>query len=249
MKVCAVIPAAGRGSRLGWDLPKILLPLTETETVWSVLRHKLISIVDHIHIIISPKGQSAIQAALKDDIRLGLVSLSIQDDPIGMGDAIFCGYPIWSKAESILVVWGDQVFVSKDTILRTLIAHGRHAKTIALPLTIMDSPYVQYIFDNDGILKNIKQTREGDQCDAVGLADLGTFLLSVTDLLPAWNDYLTQSAYGANTGEINFIPFLAFLSARGWLIHLVSVADVRESRGINTHNDLAFFQNLYVGTI
>ncbi len=54
MKTCAVIPAAGRGSRLGLDLPKLLVRLTDNETVWSVLKRKLRPYVDHIHVVLSP---------------------------------------------------------------------------------------------------------------------------------------------------------------------------------------------------
>ena len=56
MKICAVIPAGGRGTRLGGDLPKILTPLTARDTIWSILYAKLSPLVDHIHLILSPDG-------------------------------------------------------------------------------------------------------------------------------------------------------------------------------------------------
>jgi len=59
MSVCALIPAAGRGSRLGTDAPKILAPLTEQQTIWSILHAKLAPLVDHIHLELSPDGAEA----------------------------------------------------------------------------------------------------------------------------------------------------------------------------------------------
>src|SRR4029077_5900171 len=50
MNTCAVIPAAGRGTRLGIDLPKLLVPVTEADTIWSVLKDKIKRYVDHIHV-------------------------------------------------------------------------------------------------------------------------------------------------------------------------------------------------------
>ena len=47
----AVIPAAGRGTRLGLDRPKILAPLNDDETIWSVLRDKLLAVVDRVHVV------------------------------------------------------------------------------------------------------------------------------------------------------------------------------------------------------
>ncbi|OGV49384.1 MAG: hypothetical protein A3F46_00115 [Legionellales bacterium RIFCSPHIGHO2_12_FULL_42_9] len=244
MKTCAVIPAAGLGTRLKTSTPKILLSLTPTKTVWSVLRFKLVDLVDHIHVIVSPHSEDLMRRELADDLACGLVSISVQVEPIGMGDAIFQGYSVWSQALQILIVWGDQVFVSSETFKSALQRHAGHDKTIALPLTIVTEPYVEYIFDADLGLTAVKQSREGDRCSAKGLADVGTFVMSVRDLLPAWHAYLKRASWGAQTNEINFLPFLPFLAANGWHIELVHVASSLETRGINTPEDLLFFRCL-----
>ncbi len=244
MKTCAIIPAAGRGSRLKTNTPKLLSSLTHDQTVWSILRQKLM-IVDHIHVVASPNGEPLIRQVMQQDISSGFASISVQAEPNGMGDAIFQCYPIWSQAETILIVWGDQVFVSEDTFMRSLKTHAGVPKTIALPLSVVTAPYVEYSFDVNSRLIDIKQSREGDSCAAVGLADVGTFVLSVSDLLHEWYAYLKQVKQGSRTNEINFLPFLPFLSANGWRVHRVEVTNPVETRGINTPDDLLFFQNLY----
>ncbi len=237
MRLCAVIPAAGRGTRLGSDGPKILTPLTARQTVWSVLHAKLAPLVDHIHLVLSPQG-AAVFPALPAD-----VSTSIQPTPVGMGDAIFRGFDVWSAYDAILVVWGDQVFVSTDTLTRA-IAAWKPGANMVLPVTRMAVPYVEYVFDGPRLSK-VLQTREGDATTAGGFSDVGAFLLATAGLRPAWQDYLGQAARGAGTGEINFLPFLPFLSVCGWTVTPLEVADATEARGINTKDDLAFFQNLY----
>ena len=97
----------------------------------------------------------------------------------------------------------------------------------------------------DRCLTKVLQTREGDATTPNGFSDVGTFLLSTEGLKPAWEDYLETAPRGSGTGEINFLPFLPFLSARGWAITPLEVADPTEARGINTKDDLAFFQSLY----
>jgi len=238
MKICAVIPAAGRGTRLGSDLPKILTPLSARETIWSILHAKLAPLVDHIHLVLSPDGAKQLPALPAN------ASASIQPAPVGMGDAIFRGFDIWSKYDAVLIVWGDQVFVSKDTLERAVMAFGRAQKHVVLPLTRMAVPYVEYVFE-DQRLTRILQTREGDATAPNGFSDVGTFLLGTEKLRPAWDDYLAGAQPGSGTGEINFLPFLPFLSARGWTITRLEVADATEARGINTKDDLAFFQSLY----
>lgn len=238
MRVCAVIPAAGRGSRLGLGVPKILAPLTERETIWSVLHARLAPLVDHTHLILSPDGARAFPPLPPD------VSCSIQFEPTGMGDAIFGARASWASFEAILIVWGDQVFVSAETLRRTLAALAAPKRQAVLPVTRMAKPYVEYLFEGNE-LSRVLQTREGDKTAPNGFSDVGTFLLATDGLAAAWDGYLAQGAQGSQTGEINFLPFLPFLSAKGWRVTPLEVADATEARGINTPQDLFFFQSLY----
>ena len=238
MKICAVIPAAGRGTRLGGDGPKILTPLTAQETIWSILQAKLAPLVDHIHLVLSPDGAAAFPALPAN------VSISIQPTAIGMGDAIFRGYEVWSRYDAVLIVWGDQVFVSADTLSRSIAALKTPERHAVLPVTRMAAPYVEYVFDGPR-LTQVRQSREGDATTPNGFSDVGTFLLGTADLKPAWDDFRASAPRGSGTGEINFLPFLPYLSARGWTVKPLEVADATEARGINTKDDLAFFQSLY----
>ena len=241
MSICAVIPAAGRGTRLGGAGPKILTPLTVRDTIWSILHAKLSPLVDHIHLVLSPEGAAGFPA-----LPAG-VSYSIQNEPIGMGDAIFRGYDLWSKYDAVLVVWGDQVFVSNDTLECAIGALDTSRRHAVLPVTRMAQPYVEYVFQGPRLTK-VLQTREGDTTTPNGFSDVGTFLLATDGLKAAWDNYLTAAPRGAGTDEINFLPFLPFLSSKGWAITPVEVSDETEARGINTKEDLAFFQRLYSET-
>lgn len=238
MRVCALIPAAGRGSRLGTDAPKILAPLTEQDTIWSVLHAKLAPLVDHIHLVLSPDGAKAFPP-----LPAG-VSTSIQPAPLGMGDAIFGAGAVWSGFDAVLIVWGDQVFVSTGTLRRALAALSSPACHAVLPVTRMEQPYVEYLFEGTK-LTAVLQSREGDSTSPNGFSDVGTFLLGTAALTEIWERYLAQARRGSATGEINFLPFLPFLSAQGWTMTPLEVADATEARGINTPEDLAFFQKLY----
>jgi len=113
-----------------------------------------------------------------------------------------------------------------------------------LPVTRMERPYVEYLFDGTRLAK-VLQSREGDHTTPNGFSDVGTFLLGTAGLTESWDRYLAQGPRGSATGEINFLPFLPFLSAEGWTMIPLEVADTTEARGINTKEDLSFFQSLY----
>lgn len=235
---CAVVPAAGRGTRLGLDTPKILAPILPPDTIWSVLRAKLGLSVDHIAVVMSPWGEPIFRAALTPEDE-GAVSIAIQPTPDGMGDAVFRALPIWREAKRVVVVWGDQVNVSRDTIDRALALHAGQPRTAVIPIVRLEQPYVEYRFGENG-LSQVLETREADVCAPGGAGDVGTFVLSTEGIEEAWDRFLATGKRGKGTGEINFLPFLPFLVGEGWSVQPLEVADAGEARGVNDADDLAF---------
>ena len=246
--MCAVIPAAGRGSRLNCKEPKILVPIKNEKTVWHIIYEKLSPLVDNIHVVLSPESVNLFETRLTNDHILNGVSTSIQMDPIGMGDAIFGAYDSWKNHKNILIIWGDQVFVSIKTLQETIKTHLLSAnRSLTIPTCLVNKPYVQYIFNKDFTrLINIKQTREGDICDEQGFADVGVFCLSTSGLQNEWKEYIMNKHVGELTGEINFLPFLAYLSKEKiWDLQNIIVDDPTETRGINTLHDLYYFRTKF----
>jgi bifunctional UDP-N-acetylglucosamine pyrophosphorylase/glucosamine-1-phosphate N-acetyltransferase len=243
--VCAVIAAAGRGSRLGMNVPKLLLPLGGDRTVWDILYGTLAPQVQHVQVILHPSMVAPFEAHLSNHPpRQATVSYAFQETPRGMGDAVFCGRAMWEQFTNILVVWGDQVSVSAATIGRTLsLQHSAPFPAISLPLCRQPVPYVDYIFNDAQRIVRVLQSREGDACRPNGLSDVGVFALSTGGLTAAWEGFLARSDCGKQTGEVNFLPFLPYLSSVcGWYTQSFEVDDIHESRGINTPEDLAFFK-------
>lgn len=239
MRICAVIPAAGRGTRLGMDIPKILVPTGAKQVVWDVLRDLLLPHVEHIHVVLSPHASPLFDAVLKKEREPSRITTSIQQTPVGMGDAIFGSHEFWSGYDAILIVWGDQVNLSHQTIKQVTQA-CRKSKTVVLPLTRQENPYVQYDFEDDRLVR-VRQSREHEPMDAVGSSDVGAFALSVEDVSIQWQNYLKVPSIGSSTGEINFTPFMVYLSrVAGWQVTPIMVPDVNEARGINTLEDLNF---------
>src|SRR5262249_17987163 len=117
---------------------------------------------------------------------------------------------------------------------------------ISLPLCRQPAPYVDYILNDAEKIVRVLQSREGDACRPNGLSDVGVFALSTGGLTAAWEGFLTRAGVGRQTGEVNFLPFLPYLSSLcGWYTQSFEVDDVDESRGINTPEDLAFFDTKY----
>ncbi|MFG1948125.1 NTP transferase domain-containing protein [Nonomuraea sp. NPDC048826] len=241
-RVCAVIPAAGSGTRLGLGVPKIMLEIADGVTVWHLLHRRLSPWVEHVHVIVSPAGEVPFRRLAAGEIERGAVSVSVQARPTGMGDAIFGAVAHWEGYDRILVVWGDQVNLSSATV-RDVVAAAHEGLT--LPLVPMPEPYVEYELDGPALVR-VRMSREGDECRPGGLSDVGVFCLGADGLPDAWAGYLIDAPPGAATGEVNFLPFLPYLSrVRGLPVTVVPVADPVEARGINTADDLDFARRAF----
>ena len=159
------------------------------------------------------------------------VSTSVQAIPLGMGDAIFGAYDHWKNFDHILIIWGDQVNVSSQTLQAVIQSQKASCeKTLTIAINMVSGPYVQYDFNQDrSTLMNIRQTREGDTCDKNGFADVGAFCLSTSTLLKSWHEYAKRPSLGKHTGELNFLPVLVYLS-KGRTMEIKSCRNQRSFR-------------------
>ena len=55
-RLCAVVPAAGRGSRLGLEMPKVFAPILPDLTIWETIHRKLLPLADAIVLVLSPRA-------------------------------------------------------------------------------------------------------------------------------------------------------------------------------------------------
>src|SRR5262245_25562628 len=81
----AIIPAAGRGSRLNSTGPKILYPILN-KPILNWLVDLLKPLCENLVLVASPDGSAAIGTALKP--LWPKADIVIQNTPTGMGDAI-----------------------------------------------------------------------------------------------------------------------------------------------------------------
>jgi bifunctional UDP-N-acetylglucosamine pyrophosphorylase/glucosamine-1-phosphate N-acetyltransferase len=255
-KLCAIVPAAGRGTRLGADVPKVFVPLSPTATIWTALHDALAPLTDRIVLVLSPEGRAYAEKnrATFSAGSFAKTEIALQPKPLGMGDAIFGAVDFWRDADHVAIVWGDQVNLSRKTLEACLALHAaRGGPQLTLPVVRQANPYVEYVFDGERLVK-VRQSREGDACAPNGFSDVGVFLLSGGEtLLAEWQRYRVATAGGSVTGEVNFLPFLAHLSVVArWPVNRYETSDPAESLGINTPEELALARDLWAkkgGTI
>ena len=241
-KVVAILPGAGRGSRLGLNTPKALIQPDGKHTLIEILYAKVSTLVDQVIVVVNPEMPNH-----EFWPSLPQLDVVIQEHPTGMGDAVFCAWDAIEKASIVLVIWVDQYGITEETLNNALNSHSsrKHlSPRVTIPLITVDNPYVEYVTSGNRI-DSIKQQREGDQTSKVGMTDVGFFVLDAgRELLVAWESHKRQISCGSMTGERNFLPFLVWLIENNWNLEIVA-ANLEDRLGINTLKDFEAAQQKF----
>ena len=234
-RIRGIVPAAGRGSRLGGTTPKALVQISPELRVIDVVIHALESVCDQVCLVVATDFESnEHDPVLFSAVRCERI---VQSNPTGMLDAIELGCDSVSQSDVILVIWGDQVGVRAETLKRAVELHTNRDRTIVIPTVEVTNPYVQYVFAA-GQLHEVRESREGHSCDPVGLADVGVFVMSRRGLTEAFASYRSTAQASSITGEVNFLPFLVWASSHSWTVTSFMTTHQNETLGINTQEDL-----------
>jgi len=163
-KVKILILAAGKGTRMQSELPKVLVPLHGK----AMIKH----VLDEISKLHSDKAYSIV--GHKSDMvkeELGdLCNYIIQEEQLGTGHAVLCAKNI-VDAENIIVLSGDQPFISSDTIKKLIDTHiNSNAKITLTTTTLPDfeswhKNFLRYgrILRNDGEIIGMREYKDASE--------------------------------------------------------------------------------------
>jgi len=234
-----IIPAAGRGSRLGRPGAKVLCPVGGRPMIDHLLdRYR--GLTDAAVVVCS---LSAV-----DDVRRHLQVRSatdcvVQAAPTGMLPALLCAKDAVARsgAESVWITWCDQVGISDDTAARLAAEQDGSGAALVFPTVRQTPPYVHYQRDDAGRIVGVLTRRDGHAMPPHGESDAGLFALTSAAYLHELVEYDRLARFDDRTVERNFLPFIPWLAARA-SVHTFPISDSREAIGVNTPEDLAVME-------
>ncbi len=232
----ALIAAAGKGSRLGYDLPKILFPVAG-RPILEWLLDLVVPICETTVFVLSLDGRDSVEPVLERLIP-GRYKIAIQTRPIGMGDAVQIGVEEASTPHTA-VMWGDQVALRPDSVAMVARLHaGPLGPHVTVPTVFRNAPYIHFERHPDGRIARLLQAREGDTMPARGESDTGFFCFQTQVLRRLLVEFKEQAgARGSRTAEFNLLPVIPFAAETGHTVLTPHVMDVEETIGINTRAD------------
>jgi bifunctional UDP-N-acetylglucosamine pyrophosphorylase / glucosamine-1-phosphate N-acetyltransferase len=233
--VKAIVLAAGRGSRMGGDLPKVLHELDGKPLVTYAVDSARAAGAKTVVVVVGYRAE-LVMAELADSG----VDFAVQAEQRGTGHAVLAAREHLEEGEGdILVLYGDMPLLSAPT-LRQLIAHRRKTGAAAAALTlVIDSPpdFGRIVRDADGRVIRVVEVKDADADElAIREVNVGAYCFEARSLLPVLERLRTDNAQG----EYYLTDAVGILVQDGHRVETIATGDIEETLGINDLPHLAF---------
>ncbi len=240
--IACVVLAAGKGTRMVSDRPKVLHGFAGR----SMLGHVLAACeaLDPVRraIVIGPGMDAVAQAAAG-------WQPSLQLDQAGTGDAVRAALPALAGFDgTVLVAYGDTPLVTSATLARLVAAVGSGAGAAVAVLGMrpaVPGGYGRLILDGAGGLDAIVEAADlaraghGDGAH-LAICNAGLMAIDGARLAPLLAELSNDNA----KGEYYLTDLVALARARGWAANAVE-APAAEVLGVNSRAELAQAHGLY----
>ncbi len=229
----AVILAAGMGTRMKSDIPKVLHKVNGVPMIEQVIRIVKEAGCTSCITIIGHKGE-LVREAMGDR-----TAYAEQTEQLGTGHAVMQAAPLLEGNDGyVLVICGDTPLLRSETI-RKLIGECREKKAAAAVLTaVMDDPfgYGRVIRDEEGHMLRIVEQKDGTPEElAVKEINTGTYCFEVKALLAALPKLDCNNAQG----EYYLTDVFGLMIREGRFVVPVTAEDAEETMGVNSRIQLA----------
>lgn len=232
MKTTAIILAAGQGTRMKSDLPKVLHPICEKPMVWHALRAAQAASTEKPVMVIG-HGADQVRDLVGDAARF-----VIQEERLGTGHACQQAESLLKDESAlVLVSSADMPLLTQDTLSQLVARQEANTGPLTMLTIIADDPrgFGRIIRAEDGSVKAIVE--EGDATDeqkAIKELNVGAYCFEAKWL---W-DALSQIPLSAK-GEYYLTDTVALAVEAGLRVEAIMLNDEAEAIGVNTRIHLS----------
>lgn len=228
--VAVVVLAAGQGSRMQSDLPKVLHRLGGVPLVGHALRAARALEPEQIVVVTGHGADAVSRAVARLDPEAATV---LQAEQLGTGHAVRQAMPSLEGFEGrVIVLYGDTPFIGQDT-LEALVAHP--ADLVVLGFEAEEPGRYGRLVVTDRGLERIVEFKDADAATRqIALCNSGVMALQA-DLL---RRLIAGLGNDNASGEYYLTDLVALARAEGRRTDVV-LCDEAETLGINTRTELA----------
>jgi len=232
-RTAVIVLAAGKGSRMQSDRPKVLHAIGGLPLLGHALRSAAALAPARV-IVVAGHGAEAVEAALSD---LDPDAIAVrQESQQGTAHAVAQAAPaLTGFAGDAVVLYGDTPFVSPATLTRMSAARAAGADVVVLGFDAADpGRYGRLIVAGDRLERIVEFKDATDAERAVTLCNSGVVMADARALF----DLVGQVGNDNAAGEYYLTDIVGLANARGLRCAVVTCPEA-ETLGINTRAELA----------
>jgi bifunctional UDP-N-acetylglucosamine pyrophosphorylase/glucosamine-1-phosphate N-acetyltransferase len=235
--VSVIVLAAGQGTRMKSDVPKVLHCLGGAPLLLHVLRTAQRLQPSRIAVVVGHGAASVRQAYPGGD-----VSWVMQEKQLGTGHAVLCAQQFFqSFTGDILILSGDVPLIRENTLMRMLHHHRAQRAALTLLTASLEDPTGYGRILRDGQQRIIGTVEEKDASDLkkkISEVHAGIYIAAAPFLFAALSGLSNQ-----NRQREYYLPdIVAIASGQAQTVANISLDDAGEMMGINTREDLAHME-------
>lgn len=237
MALDIVILAAGQGTRMRSDLPKVLHPLAGKP----LLRH----VIDTA-LALSPRRLAVVVGHGAERVRTALGSLPLswvgQEQQLGTGHAVLQALPLLARDGTTLILYGDVPLVREET-LRELVALAERGSLALLTVALADpTGYGRILRDADGRVAAIVEHKDAT-ADERAIREVNTGIMVVPNA--RLHEWLPTLGNRNVQGEYYLTDVIALAAQSGIGVAPLQADDENEVAGVNNREQLATLERAW----
>ena len=230
-----VILAAGKGTRMKSDIPKVLHKIFDKELVAYVI-DAVKNISDENFVIVghqANKVEGFIKTYSDNSICL------LQEPQLGTGDAVNKAYKnLENHNGEVLILCGDTPLITEDTLRKFICSHKEQKAQLSVMSAIFENPtgYGRIIRDeNDNLRMIVEQKDATEEQKAVKEVNTGIYCLDWQAVKGAFSELKCNNAQG----EYYLTDIIAWAVNKGLKVKSFVLDNNEEIYGINSKANLA----------
>jgi ribose-phosphate pyrophosphokinase len=237
MNLAVIILAAGKGTRMESDLPKVLHPLCDKPLVAWVLEVALSLDPEQVVVVTGHQAEKVEEAVRSQFGNTSIIQFARQTEMKGTGHAVQQAAPLLEGFEGdVIVLCGDVPLIKPNTLRALIQQRGRRSAAAALLVAQIEKPasYGRVLVAEDGQVEKIIEAKDASPDElAVRNVNAGTYSFDSVKLWPRLEELKSDNA----AGELYLTDVIGLLAQDGERVDAVFVEE-REMTGVNTRHDL-----------
>ncbi len=229
----AVILAAGKGTRMNSELPKVVHRIEDKCLVDYAIDAARGAGAGEVCLVVGYKSEVVKESICHDD-----VVFAMQEEQLGTGHAVKCASSFLKEEGETLILFGDTPLITAETLTRLKEYHKKNGNTVTVLSAMIEDAtgYGRIIRDADGNF--IKSVEHKDASEAELLSheiNSGMYIFDTAELKEALEKITPNNAQG----EYYLPDTLTIIKEKGLKVDAFALENPEDITGVNDQVQLA----------